>query len=476
MAVKERTDGKKAAWTEPFYMPPELARPYDVQEVLRNDSVPPAETLRHASNHGVGEEPVDVSRYFSTDFHKREVDKLWSRTWQWAVWSYDIPNPGDVGVYRIVDRSVIIVRQPDLSLKAFVNSCLHRGRELCAADGQVNQLRCPYHGFTWSIRGDLKRIPAQWDFPQVKPEEFRLPEVRVEEWNGFIFVNFDKEAPSLRSYMGAMFDQWGGEKPQGAWNFEGKYKAVHLYREIKCNWKVCQEGFMETHHVNYTHPQLMGITPETSAQHDIYPNEPHFSRAHFITGFASAALRNPRSNQEVLDAFTSSYMTEHHGTEFGKIREGETLRQAFSRLSRDVFAKRLKMDVSKLSDAELIDGTQYFLFPNFLPWPSVLHPLVYRFRPLGDDPNWCIWETLLFLPFDGERPPSCKIIHVGQNESFEDYKAMGALDRILQEDSEQLPLVQAGLKASVTGKVNFSIYQEGRIRHFHQTLDKYLKG
>jgi len=62
----------------------------------------------------------------------------------------------------------------------------------------------------------------------------------------------------------------------------------------------------------------------------------------------------------------------------------------------------------KTSDAELIDGTQYLLFPNFVPWPSLLNPIVYRFRPLNNDPDWSIWETMFFLPFKGERHPRAR--------------------------------------------------------------------
>ena len=127
-----------------------------------------------------------------------------------------------------------------------------------------------------------------------------------------------------------------------------------------------------------------------------------------------------------------------------------------------------------MSEAELIDGTEYLLFPNILPWPSILNPLFYRFRPLGTDPDWCIWETLLFLPFEGERPPSCEITVVEEGKGFEEYGKMGALDLILQQDAEQLPLVQRGLKASATQKVNLGKYQEVRIRHYHETIDSYI--
>ena len=469
--------GSSPQWAEPDLPPVETQRPHDWQEVLRRDSVAPAPTLLESSNYDLGTESLDSERYFSQEFHDLEVKKLWTKVWQYAAWSFDIPNPGDVSVYRIVDRSVLIVRQPDMSLKAFINSCLHRRREICESDTHRAQLRCPYHGFTWSLEGDLKWVPSQWDFTHVKAEEYSLPQVRVEEWNGFIFINFDENAPSLIEYMGGMYEQWGGEHPESVgrgWDFKSKYKAVHLQKIIKCNWKVCMEGFIESLHVLASHPQISAMVPESSCGYDVWPNEPHFSRFHSITGMASTTLREPPSEQEILDAFTGSYLPEHQDTDFGQLREGETARIAFGRLARDAFKKRYDVDVEGISEAELIDGTEYLLFPNFVPWPSILNPIVYRFRPLNNDPDWCIWETMLFLPFDGERPPSCEITNVGEDESFEDYGLMGALDLILQQDAVQLPLVQSGLKAGAPGKVLLAQYQEARIRHYNQTIDSYL--
>ena len=454
--------------------PEELERPYDVQEIFRHDTVPPAATLLTRSDYDLGTEPLDVERYYTREFHDREVAKLWPKVWQYAVWTYDIPNPGDVHVYRIVDQSVLIIRQPDMSVKAFINSCLHRGSELCKSDTHRKALRCPYHGFTWSLEGELKWVPSRWDFPQVDAADFHLPEVRVEEWNGFLFINFDNDAPSLRDYMGAMYDQWGGDAPQGAWDFKSKYKAVHLVKKINCNWKVAMDGFLESLHVLATHPQITNMHPDSSSQYDVYPDEPHFSRYHAVLGLPSRMIPNIPEDQEILDAFTASYLPEHRDTEYGKLREGETARLAFGRMARDAYQKRLGVDVSNLPEAELIDGTQYLLVPNFAPWPSLLNPLVYRFRPLGNDPDWSIWETIFFLPFEGDRPPSCEIIEVGPEESFLDYNAMGALDTLLQQDAEQLPLVQRGLKASKSRKLTLSKYQEARIRHYNQTIDDYL--
>jgi phenylpropionate dioxygenase-like ring-hydroxylating dioxygenase large terminal subunit len=452
-------------------LPEELFRPYDAQAILRQDLIPPASTLFEASDHDLGTGTIDVERYISREFFDLEAKKLWPKVWQFAAWTHDMSRAGDSVVYRIGDRSVVLVRQVDGSVKAFINSCLHRGRELCNTNARRNQLRCPYHGFTWTLEGALSWIPSQWDFPQVSKDKFALPQVRVEEWNGFIFINFDPDAPSLESYMGAMQAQWktGGD----TWDFTTKYKAVHVEKLINCNWKICMEAFIEALHVFASHPQITDMVPESSTQYDVWADQPHFSRFHNTAGLPSSTLRKQPTQQAVVDSFTRAYLPEIHQSEFSKLREGETARQAFARLSRKAYKDRMGVDVSSFPDAELIDGTEYFLFPNFMPWPSLGNPIVYRFRP-GESADWCIWETMLFLPFAGERPPSGSIIKVGPDESLADVKELGYLDLVLQQDAAQLPHVQRGLKASATRVVNLARYQEARIRHYNQTLDSYL--
>src|ERR1019366_8665982 len=93
--------------------------------------------------------------------------------------------------------TVIVTRQPDGSLKAFQNVCLHRGRKLVTAGGCKQQFRCPYHGFTWNTDGSFKENPFGWDFPQIDPNNFSLPEIRLETWGGFVFISFDKDVRPL---------------------------------------------------------------------------------------------------------------------------------------------------------------------------------------------------------------------------------------------------------------------------------------
>jgi hypothetical protein len=80
------------------------------------------------------------------------------------------------------------IRQGALSTH-HLNACLHRGRILRETGGHVSQFTCKFHGFTWRLDGTLSFVPGRWDFPQIKDEEFCLPEAKGGVWGSFVFVN-----------------------------------------------------------------------------------------------------------------------------------------------------------------------------------------------------------------------------------------------------------------------------------------------
>src|SRR4026208_420779 len=98
-------------FVEPAAPPAEPDRPEVLEEILRRDTIPANETLLESTENRLGTAPLDARRYYSPEFFKLEIEKMWPRVWQYAAWSYDIPNPGDGAVYRNAGRSDLIVRQ-----------------------------------------------------------------------------------------------------------------------------------------------------------------------------------------------------------------------------------------------------------------------------------------------------------------------------------------------------------------------------
>ena len=147
----------------------------------------------------MGDADIPYDRYVSTAFFDREMERLWPRTWQWACREEHIPEPGDWITYDVGRHSILIVRGEDGDVRAFPNACLHRGTQLkrSGQSGAASELRCPFHGWSWTLEGGLKNVPCRWDFPHVTDEAFALPRVKVELWGGFVFVNMDPDAAPL---------------------------------------------------------------------------------------------------------------------------------------------------------------------------------------------------------------------------------------------------------------------------------------
>lgn len=432
------------------------------QSLLDEDTRPVPESLRAASPACL--EPADIARerYFDRDFHRLEVERMWGRVWQMACREEQIPEVGDSLVYEIVDASLIVVRTAPDEIRAFHNSCLHRGTQLRTGSGRVEGFRCPFHGFTWNIDGTFRGMPCPWDFPHVDPDDFCLPEAAVGTWGGFVFVNLDPQAPPLEEYLEDL--PWHF----AAWPLEERYLSAHVVRVMPCNWKVALEAFIEAYHTVAVHPQLLRTTGDSMTEYDIYGQR--VSRMITPVGMKSEHVDRDVPDAEILEAM---FITGDTGL---SVEEGSTVRRVLADQMRASLAEQSGRDMSHIADTEALDGIEYFLFPNFMPWAGFLTPLVYRFRPDGDDPDSCVIDIMLLapLPGDGTRPAPSPTHHLGEGETFADAPELGYLGRILNQDASTFGRIQRGLHASVKPNITLSRYQESRIRHFHATLDAYL--
>jgi len=135
-----------------------------VQDLLDCEEVPVPAYLREDNNPDMGDEDLPISNYTSRIIHEQEKEKLWPRVWQVVCREEDIFEAGEHYIHDSVDDSILVVRQQGGGIKAFVNSCLHRGRALRTENGLVKALRCPFHGFTWELDGSFRGMPCEWDF------------------------------------------------------------------------------------------------------------------------------------------------------------------------------------------------------------------------------------------------------------------------------------------------------------------------
>jgi phenylpropionate dioxygenase-like ring-hydroxylating dioxygenase large terminal subunit len=439
-----------------------------LQEILASDKVPPPAHMTDESWVDMGSDDVPIDRYFDKAFHNREVEKVWRKTWQWACRLEDIPNIGDHVVYDIVHDSVIVVRTGPAStdIRAYVNACLHRGTQLRTEGGCVKQFKCPFHGFTWGLDGCLKDVPEAWDFDHIDWESFSLPELKVDTWGGFVFINFDEQCESLIDYLEILPEHFA------IFALEDRYKAIHVAKIMPCNWKLCAEAFVEAYHVSSAHPQTVAYYGDSNTQYDTWPGVRHINRMISAQGVPSPSVNH------ITETMTREMM--ERDTPFFKSQDesigGDTPRQYFANVAREKIAKTAGRDFSTLSDSEAIDLIQYTVFPNFVPYGGMGLSAGYRFRPHGDNPEKSIMEIFFLFPkaADGSHPKAAPIVWLSEDEPWSTVEAMGSAAMVVDQDTDNLKRIQKGLRATKKTGVTLANYQESRIRHFHQTLDQYL--
>jgi nitrite reductase/ring-hydroxylating ferredoxin subunit len=438
------------------------------QDYLDRDSRPVPASLRERSRRDMGDAPLAASRYTSQAFFDLECERMWTRVWQMACREEEIPEPGDTVVYDVVGRSILVTRQPDGAIRAFHNSCTHRGRKLLLADARVEHFRCAFHGFSWQLDGSVRSIPCRWDFEHVADGDFRLPEVRTGTWGGFVFVNMDPAAMPLEQYLEVVPAHFA------RWRLEDCWKAAHVAKVIRCNWKVAQEAFMESYHVVATHPQILALIADANSQYDVYGD--HVNRNLAAFGAPSPHLAGVGVDPQVTLDGMLELMGRKRGAVTGEPCQPLEPRARLGELNRRAFARAFEGDFDAVTDAETLDALVYNVFPNFAPWGGFAPNIVYRWRPHGRDVGSCVMEAMILKrPDRGQpRPKPVPVRWLRDDESWSDAKELPILGPVIDQDMGNMPFVQDGLVASGTGRVQLGSYQESRIRHFHQTLDAYL--
>lgn len=441
------------------------------QEILDRDTRPVPPALRQRSVPDIGTKAVPAAHYACPDLFRRSIEKMWMKTWQMACREEEIPNVGDYLVYDVVGKSLIIARTGPGRIKALRNSCLHRGRRLVEQSGSRKQFVCAFHGLAWNADGSFANNPFQWDFPHCPAERMALPEARVGLWGGFVFVNFDVDAPPLEQVLGPIPDHFA------RWHFEEKYIAAHVGKRSKSNWQVCAEAFMESHHSITTHPQILPYVTDANAQYDIFND--HVSRHISGRGFQSPSLKGRVLTEDEISAafFLRGSRRGTAGMQIDtKVPPGMTARSYMADVARQAMSKETGYDLSDAADCELGDSLIYTVFPNLSLWGGHLPNTVYRFRPWGTRHDECLMEIyqLKRIPKGESRPSPAGFRMLEDDQPWASASELGGLGAVIDQDWSNLEEVQRGLEGSATGVVELGHYLEMRIRKYHEVLEKYL--
>jgi phenylpropionate dioxygenase-like ring-hydroxylating dioxygenase large terminal subunit len=444
------------------------------EDILKADDIQPPAFMAEDHSQYLGSEPIDAARYYSPEFFKLEIEKMWPNVWQFAAREEDLPEPGDYVTYDNAGRSYLIVRQEDGAVRAFHNVCLHRGRKLKTDSGSTEQFVCPFHGFAWNTDGSLRTIPCRWDFQHLTDEKMQLPEATLAQWGGYIFVRDNPEGPSIEEYLSPL-PEWFKR-----WKHEDCVTVAWVGKVIKANWKITMEAFMESYHAYVTHPQLMPFTGDANAAYHVVGDHVNVNYTPF--GVISPHIEQAGLPQQwIVDEFrkyngrsADNYDADKDGFNIA-VPEGQTARQALGVAMRQTSETMFGGDYSGISESELLDALVYNVFPNFAPWGGFMPNIVYRWRPWHNQDH-CLMEVRVIARVkEGEPRPAGVPLHMlGDHEAWADAAELGVVGGVLDQDTENMELCQDGLKASKNQRVELGDYQEVRIRHIHQTIDKYL--
>lgn len=443
-----------------------------LHEQLLADPTAPPEPLLVQSPRFLGDEDLPYEAYTSPAVADAEYANLWSKTWQWACHVDHIAEPGEYSVYDVGPYSALIVRTDDGGIKAYYNACMHRGTQLRPPDscGFARQLTCPFHGWTWSLDGQLVDLPGAWDFPHVSDQSHALAEMPVGVFAGFVFINFDPDAGPLEEHLGVLsehFDRFG----EDGFGLADRYIEAHLRKRLPCNWKAAAEAFIEAYHVRQTHASGQ-LGDEVTTQYDIFP--PNVSRFIHTIGMDSPERPEPRTEQEMLEHLTRNV---RYGMEPLQLPDGMRARDFYAKYVQRELGETYGHDFSGMSESLTLDSIEYFLFPNAFFFPGLSLPMVYRFRPDPEDVDSCYFDLLMMRPrpADGRAPRPPEVIHLGVDDSYSNAAAIGGLGRVYDQDTANLAAQTRGFKASHKRGQTLGNYQESRVRHLQKRVRDYIE-
>ncbi|MGW5117521.1 aromatic ring-hydroxylating oxygenase subunit alpha [Streptomyces noursei] len=203
--------------------------------------------------------------YTDPDVFRQEQQALFERLWFCAVRSADLGRPGAFRTVRVGRESVLITRNRTGELRAFLNVCRHRGAQLCTAEsGEVRRnLQCPYHAWTYDLDGRLVAAPNLQRMPDVDRTERGLGTVPLREWLGYAWVCLADEPPSFEdTVIGAAVERLGDAAAIDRYRTETLALGRRISYDVRANWKLIVENFMECYHCATIHPELTDVLPE----------------------------------------------------------------------------------------------------------------------------------------------------------------------------------------------------------------------
>ncbi len=191
---------------------------------------------------------IPAGRYVDPAFLALERQYLWRRSWLYACHLDELPTPGSFLLLRRTGSPILVVRGKDDVIRAFYNTCRHRGAPVVRSEkGCAKGFVCGYHGWSYSLDGELLNLRDKRDFVGLDTSTRGLTPVRCERFFNWIFINEDPQAEPLLEHIAPFAEYFRQFQPQ-EWRL-----VAQEARDVQCNVKVLLDAFLEVYHLKSIH-------------------------------------------------------------------------------------------------------------------------------------------------------------------------------------------------------------------------------
>jgi len=189
--------------------------------------------------------------YTSEKIAELEKARIFMTHWLCVGRIEELPEVGDYLTARIMGEPIIVVRETDANIVAFMNMCLHRGVEIAQGTGNTKRFQCPYHSWTYDCGGRLCSTPLMENAGDVLSTD-QLPQLRTAIWRGWIFINFDENAATFEQYIEPF------ESELWYYRTEECRLATKIEFTVDANWKFIAENILDFYHLRTVHAGTFG--------------------------------------------------------------------------------------------------------------------------------------------------------------------------------------------------------------------------
>ncbi len=220
---------------------------------------------------------IHGSLYTRQDIFDEEMDRVFYGNWVFIGHDSEIPKTGDYVCRTIARESLVMVRTRDDNINVMINRCAHRGNMICVhPEGNAKFLKCLYHGWIYSLNGELLDVPGPGRFAKEK-SDLPLRVLRTENYRGFVFATFNAGVASLEDHLGhakRLIDRNVEMSPTGKINLS----AGWVKHKFEGNWKMLPENDTDGYHVQFVHSSLKKVIDSDYADAITDPDEETLAR------------------------------------------------------------------------------------------------------------------------------------------------------------------------------------------------------